>query len=244
MLRNLFGHKFSPEPWIETARGSVLIGEISPKEALKEWERRRESWSKTGMWPLILGDESDRDLRRELFADFGDAYEETVAQGLALDFDRLVQERLDDATSFEDASELDLDFEPSLLTAPKAPAWPDGLHVLREKGPFFLALLPVRAPYEVPALLPFGDWNACPTNDRHVAFLRHWQEEFGAEPAVMTHDVLELRIARPIDDPVVAKRVALQHFAYASEVVTQGAGTLRLRAQELLGAESWTFWWD
>ncbi|MFN7920782.1 MAG: DUF4253 domain-containing protein [Bryobacteraceae bacterium] len=107
-----------------------------------------------------------------------------------------------------------------------------------------LVEVPCAEGWQVPAHLPFGDWNACPPDEFHCAILRRWSERYGAELVGMSHDVIELYVPKPIDDKAAAKLVAQEMTAYCEDIVTQGCGTVRALAQEILGAKHWLFWWD
>jgi hypothetical protein len=41
-----------------------------------------------------------------------------------------------------------------------------------------------------------------------------------------------------------ARAVAAEHFAFCSDNVYQGVGSIREYAEELPGAARWSFWWD
>lgn len=72
---------------------------------------------------------------------------------------------------------------------------------------------------------------------------KYWYEKFGAVPAVMTSDVLEFA-ALPVKDEKTAAMLALQQYAFCSDIVDQGIGTIGALAGMLMGASSWYFWWD
>ncbi|WP_425147013.1 DUF4253 domain-containing protein [Deinococcus sp.] len=42
----------------------------------------------------------------------------------------------------------------------------------------------------------------------------------------------------------MALEVAREHFAYTTDAVFQGAGSLQDLAQGLLNSNVWFFWWD
>lgn len=109
--------------------------------------------------------------------------------------------------------------------------------------PLILTELPVRRPWEVFAYLPFGGWNECPCNEEHMAVAKYWFEEYGAVPAVMTHDVLEYDLPAPVP-PEKVKELAAEQVAYCSDVVLQGVGTVGRLADILAQSNHWYFWWD
>jgi hypothetical protein len=203
-----------------------------------EWERHRAAFLTTGLWPVFLGEGFDREGRADAYREDPPRVDEVVQAALAMDVDVRLRELA------EEVPPPDL-FDPRALQATPVAPWSERLYVLGEaRRTVDLALVPVKVPYEVPAVLPFGEWNECPPDDVHVAVLRRWFTFFGAEPVAMTRDVIELRVARPIRDTEVARKVACEQYAYASDIVEQGCGSVRELAQTLLNSDLWFFWWD
>ena len=60
----------------------------------------------------------------------------------------------------------------------------------------------------------------------------------------LTHDVLEMRVARPPADREGALDLARQHYLYCPDLVDQGTPTLDGLGAALLGSPVWSFWWD
>lgn len=106
-----------------------------------------------------------------------------------------------------------------------------------------LAKIPVTNPWEVFAWLPFGGWNACPQPEEVLWIAKYWYEQYGVYPAVMTRDVLEFS-AHPIRDEKTAMAAALEHYAFCSDIVDQGVGTIGRLARSLTQSSVWYFWWD
>lgn len=106
-----------------------------------------------------------------------------------------------------------------------------------------LALIPTSEPWEVFAWLPFGGWNECPDPEEILWIAKYWYERYGVIPAVMTRDVLEFS-ARPIKDKNAALGVALEQYAFCSDIVDQGVGTIGRLAGGLMQSSVWYFWWD
>ena len=111
--------------------------------------------------------------------------------------------------------------------------------------PLILAKIPVKNPWEIFAWLPFGGWNECPDTPELMAAAKYWFEEYGAVPAVMTHDVLEFCLPAPVPAEK-AMETAEEQYGFCPDVVDQGpeeatAGTL---ADVLRRSVVWYFWWD
>lgn len=109
--------------------------------------------------------------------------------------------------------------------------------------PVVLAEIPVSSPWEVFAYLPFGGWNDCPANEEHMAVAKYWFEEYGAVPALMTHDVLEYTLPASVPEDR-AMDLALEQFAYCTDIVEQGVETIGRLADGLARSDVWYFWWD
>lgn len=112
------------------------------------------------------------------------------------------------------------------------------------KAEVLVGLLPTRTSHEAAAWLKFGGFNACPPPAVHVALARDWHERYGTRPVVMTNDVLEFEVARPISSREAAVEMALVHQRYCRDIVDQGIGSVLRLAAFLHGARYWYFWWD
>lgn len=108
--------------------------------------------------------------------------------------------------------------------------------------PVILARIPVRHPWEVFAHLPFGNWNDCPDTPQLMAVARYWFEKFGAVPAVMTHDELDLALPKPIGWEL-AVQTALEQYAFCPDM-DQNHESVGALADTLRQSKIWYFWWD
>lgn len=106
-----------------------------------------------------------------------------------------------------------------------------------------LAKIPTENPWEVFAWLPFGGWNECPPNEEIMWIAKYWYEKHGAIPAVMTRDILEFSAA-PVRNEKAAAALALEQYAFCSDIVTQGVDTIGRLAGALMQSSTWYFWWD
>lgn len=105
-----------------------------------------------------------------------------------------------------------------------------------------IVYVPTQKPYEVFAWISFGSWNECPNPEEMIAVSRYWYEKYGAVPAVIKHDILEL-IVRPLTIKE-AKVVAEEHYVFCQDIVDQGYGGLSVLADSLTKSTVWYFWWD
>ena len=74
--------------------------------------------------------------------------------------------------------------------------------------------------------------------------LRSWQERFGATLVGVGFDTIYLLVARPPCTLEAAQRVAAEHFAFCSDSVYQGVGSISQLADDLIDGPIWSFWWD
>ncbi|MCI8360819.1 MAG: DUF4253 domain-containing protein [Clostridiales bacterium] len=106
--------------------------------------------------------------------------------------------------------------------------------------PLILAQIPVRAPWQVFAYLPFGGWNECPDTAGLMAVAKYWYETYGAVPAAMTHDELEFVLSAPVPGEK-AMELALEQYAFCPDLDQNPIGAL---ADSLRKSKTWYFWWD
>ena len=111
--------------------------------------------------------------------------------------------------------------------------------------PLILAKIPVKNPWEIFAYLPFGNWNECPDTPELMAAAKYWFEQYGAEPAAMSHDELEFVLPFPVPEDN-AMETAEEQYGFCPDVVDQGPedATVGALAGVLQQSAVWYFWWD
>jgi hypothetical protein len=107
-----------------------------------------------------------------------------------------------------------------------------------------IVLVPTDDPTTIPAHLHWGNWNACPAAEYHVAALRHWRDLYGADLVGLNMDTLNLRVTRKPTTRNEAIELARLQYVYCNDIVDQGTGTLSALAAELMAHDWWFFWWD
>ncbi|WP_327317040.1 DUF4253 domain-containing protein [Streptomyces sp. NBC_01235] len=120
---------------------------------------------------------------------------------------------------------------------------------LTEGRPWFkephLGLVAARRSADIPAAV---GWTGPANYDEDVAplcaVLRSWEERFGIRVVALGFDRLSVSVAAPPADLAEAEAVAAEHFAFCPDTITQGTGSLREYAQQLIGERAWHFWWD
>ena len=107
-----------------------------------------------------------------------------------------------------------------------------------------IALIPTNDPTAIPAYMRWGNWNACPPPAYHVAALRAWRDNYGAELIGLGSDVINLRVSRkPATRDEALDLARIQHV-YCNDLIDQGVGSYRAQAFQLLAHDWWFFWWD
>lgn len=105
------------------------------------------------------------------------------------------------------------------------------------------ALIPLEHPYEAVARLGFLGGEDRPPLELIVAVLREWERQYGAVPACITNDIIELVVDRPPQTRAQAFSLAGEQWIFCEDIV-QGTKTVRGLAIELWQAPRWFFWWD
>jgi hypothetical protein len=80
-----------------------------------------------------------------------------------------------------------------------------------------------------------------------AAVMLDWERRHGSRVVALDgFATLHVSVAAPPADHDQALRVAAEHFAFCPDTIWQGASgeTLATYAEELVGADSWVFWWD
>jgi Domain of unknown function (DUF4253) len=108
----------------------------------------------------------------------------------------------------------------------------------------YIALIPARNSTELPAYLNWGNWNANPPPEAHVAMLRKWQKLYGAEIVAISADVINLRVKTKPQSREEALKLAQEMYHYCEDIVTQGTGDIAPLAANLMASDYWFFWWD
>jgi hypothetical protein len=134
--------------------------------------------------------------------------------------------------------------DPDARAADIADALAGGSDWLKEPR---LALVPARRSADIPAAIGWsGPVNHTTDVAPLCAVLRSWEDRFGIRIVALTFDRLAVSVAAPPETLAEAEAIAAEHFAFCPDAITQGSRTsLRAYAEhEVLGARSWSFWWD
>ncbi|MBF5041841.1 DUF4253 domain-containing protein [Aggregicoccus sp. 17bor-14] len=264
-MREVLSAAGLPSPrWIQVGEDVHAHVRVPGAEAVQEWTRLRALLAAHGLYPVLLGDEESLARHAETLDDAtGSAAPRVreVLSGPPFDAREWAHDKLaGEAAEMreygeEEAARHDESVLP-LLDATGPVVLPADVQPLRSftiptdivSGKFLpevtLAVMRASAPWEVPLQLRYGGWNACPLPEENARLMRSWAERFGAEVVGISHDTVELRVARPPQDAAAALRLAVEHYAYCSDIVHQGVESIEGLAATLLGAPVWFFWWD
>ena len=108
--------------------------------------------------------------------------------------------------------------------------------------PLILAKIPVKNPWEIFVWLPFGNWNDCPDTPELMAVAKYWAQQYGAVPAVLTHDELEFALPAPVPKEK-AMELAVEQYGFCPDM-DQNEDSIGALADTLWQSDKWYFWWD
>jgi hypothetical protein len=240
------------EPWCTTLRGEQAWRhevEGGPA-ALETWRALRDRHARTGLWPVLLGADSQvvdqLTWRVEMLARSSPGIPELEdAPGIADLFDRWMAVVADDGY---------LDDVPRHLAKLEADAAtirdriterPDHAAVRALAGAeVTIALVPAAGGWEVPALLAWsGAERASIDGPDHLAVLHFWHEAHGAELVAMGLERMELLVERPPTEARGAFELAVQQYAYCPDLMDNLAPAIGALAATLFGRH-WLFDWS
>jgi hypothetical protein len=210
---------------------------VAGKDALATYQSLK---TKTGIIPVILGDNDDIASMTEAMAYTTDSFGQLLQQAVSIDpLDWFIKRQVQDADYYdlttgewEDLSPaMDISVHLDILTG-------------KPKPKIYIALVPVEKSWMIPVFLKIGGWNDCPTAAEHSAIFNYWDECYGITVAGITRDVIELEVQRPPSTREQAIQLAEQQFIYCPDIVYQGTQTIAALASTLLNGRVWFFWWD
>ena len=243
--------------------------ETDGKSAIGLWEKLRKVVDKAGYWPIVMGrndgpwsveglEETVKDVAnwvKALKKETGRTYDKKLGvtgmllqAGLDLDSEAwLKKNRLPDTTEDDDEWAMMAAEEGETIPKSKPNKIFRGVIESLSNKPLkktSVTLWPTREGWQVPALMRYGGWNACPMPHVQVMLLRRWKEKYDAELVVVAGDIVEMRVGRPPKTDGAALELAREQYSYCDDIVIQGTMTLERLAECLKGGTVWYFWWD
>jgi|APTNR8051073442_1049403.scaffolds.fasta_scaffold01789_8 hypothetical protein len=226
---------------------------VTGESAYAEWQRLRDLGNS---YPVVIGNDESLDSVIETFDMNSSALEGATLPGLVLRTPEQIIAAADLISLPSDLKKWQRITHSEELNAPKE-NWPstpmlfsNGLTVATDilNGRFYdnvhIVLIPTQISWEVPAFLQWGNWNACPPSEYHVAALKKWNELYGAELVGFSGDVLDIKIQRKPSSRNEAITLAREIYYYCPDTVDQGAGSITELAAALKNSNWWSIWWD
>lgn len=250
--RLVLPHKGSrPASWRFKRRPAYWLSDGPAPKGM--WAQLHAEHARSGLWPLLLGG-LEREPQRPW--ETGEINPARMSSPAGHDPAAVLAGWWAGCT--QDADEEDPEGELTApfgrrwpgLAAPGTPRWTPALHAdgyadVLADGSWRLGL--VAADRGADALTVAG-WtgpvhHAIDTGEIS-AVVRDWEDRFGVRVVAVGFAILHLSVAAPPVDLDHAIQVAAEHFAFCPDKIRQGAETLSAYADELLGAPTWSFWWD
>lgn len=243
----------TPEPHAEYKALPNERFTVRGEQALAEWERLKAAGRG---WPVVIGGDEDLERITEQAAMGDPALVAAPSPGRDVRSSAQILAAADKIRFPQDLRKWPGTYRPEDLRAPLG-AWPaktdggdPGLSVALDlvSGKFHdrvhILLLPIENSWEAPAYLRWGDWNACPPPEYHVAALRTWNARFGAELVGINGDTMNLRVKTRPGDRKQSLALARALYGYCPDIVDQGVGSLTGLAAGLMASDWWYLWWD
>jgi hypothetical protein len=221
--------------------GSFETGSCPGEQALAQLDRLRNEGRAGGFTAILLGGKDDADGLVDNREMAGTSVEDSLQLAEEVDVDEWLKTRVEE--------------DPEMYSS-EVGEWPDTAvppgsimahtEILsgKPKAVVYLAKIPTATPWEVPAYIGMGGWNACPDAAVITAFAKRWHERYGAEVVSITRDVIEFAVKNPPKTREAAMELAKEQYIFCNDIVDQGVGTVSALAATLLNSNYWYFWWD
>lgn len=258
IFRKLFGGKKHP-----ASASDPLVAEEIATLAGCDWERVNPTLNAVqvtalyrdalcegelvGFHPLLVV--TSRALLDTLQANFKhnagvEAYRERLLMEECADGEEFLRKRMKQVMpeDAELADELTGSFDE--IAAPQMQLAAVGAKERRPDEELILLKLPLTRPWRCFAYLPAGNRHACPNAVGLMSVCRLWYEQYGAVPAMLSKNELQLYVAKPLTRRTQAMELAAAQYAFCSDIVDRCTETLGALAGMLTDAAYWYFWWE
>lgn len=240
------------EPWCSTLRGEQAWRVEVPggPTALETWTALRDRHDRTGLWPIVLGRDSQvvdqLTWRLDILAVDapGIVALEDVPAAPELFVEWLGDPAEDDYLSDVPRHLAKLEADQEQIRQ-RLGARPDAAAVRAIVGDtVHIGLVPAAGGWEVPALLA---WTGAERVDldggHHLSVLKFWHQHYGAELVSLGMESLECLAQDPPDDARSAFELAVQHYAYCPALMDNLVPAMGALAATLFGRH-WYFDWS
>ncbi len=217
---------------------------IGGADAIRTLEDYRSRYPSTGQYPFLIGDLEE--LKRvEEAAGFDDRDPAAIIQASSgVSIANWIAGRQKEAEEYELSSDETFGEWPGEILAKGSIGLHKDVLTGEIRSEIYIGLASIERPWQLPAVLKYGNWNDCPVSEVHCAFHREWFAEFGAEITGISSDVVECVVARPPTTRDAAVKLAWQQYWYCADIVEQGCESVANLAATLLNSPYWFFWWD
>jgi hypothetical protein len=229
---------------------------VAGAQALSEWQRLRALGEG---WPVVIGgDEAISRIAEQIALEDAKKPAAILAKAATMRHpESLARHRAAETARWKayeksqgNIGEIEDTPPPTVGVWPEAPPGALGLEVANDilsQKPYdqvHILIIPTQHGYEVPAYLNWGGWNECPPPAIHVAALRRWHQDYGAELIGISGDVINLRVTKRPATRGAALALSHDQYLYCADIVDQGVETISNLAAGLMNSDWWYFWWD
>jgi Domain of unknown function (DUF4253) len=219
----------------------LWVTERPVRNVVERWKALASVFTETGLWPLVVDPSIGIDRMPEILMD--------IPRSTGADPFQLLRRWWHENVSEEDDG-VDESVGPFGRAFPGLAARTPGprpasieRHVHDLQG--HLGLVAVERPARVlDAVGWMGPANHDMNPTEQSAILDTWEDRFDAYLVGLGFDTITLAVGRPPKDLASATAVAAEHFAFCSDNIYQGVGSISEYAPLLVGADRWDFWWD
>ena len=220
----------------------ILKQDFTREQITKFYRQEFARGQKEGFTPVLIKvDDILADYLNAVFQD--DNYQPEQALQNLPDGKEILNLRWEDAVEYGEPDNNDENYRETLDTMDCAGQ--DVFISLHDNDKMELTLLfeiPTVSPWEIPAYVPFGGWNDCPSPEEMTAVCKYWYEQYQAVPAVISHDTLEMILPEPVPEEKI-NPFGREYYAFCQDTIEQGL-PLPLLKEVLRQSEVWYFWWD
>lgn len=217
---------------------------VRGEEAEAEWQRLARVGKMEGFSPVILGSEEEVERVGENMQFVEGSVEDILARAEKISAESWFSAKQAEFAGDEgepEENEGDGGEEPQgsdRLTVP--------FDILSQQphNKIYIARVPTVRSWEIPAYLKAGNWNECPPAEEQTAIFCYWHEQYGAEIACLSGDIVECIVVRPPLEKSAADKLAREQYLFCADIVWQGVGSMANLSKILIDSKYWYFWWD
>ena len=208
-------------------------------ESALEKERRRGGLE--GFTPVLLGSATDVEMLVSVLDARTDILEEILLRAGEIDPERWFAER---EATLRESSPLSVGHWPEEEPQPASLRSHRDVVTRRIEDTVYIARIPTRSPWEVPAHLGLGGFGLIPEPAAQVAISKRWFESHEAVVVAVTVDLVEYAVKSPPTERTDAESLAREHCLYSPDMGMESQGGVLDLAARLLNAGYWQFWWQ